>query len=494
MLPVLIAAAGACMRSPAAVLNVGCGGMVATVAGGAVLLGFWCASPSISVPVSGGWFRVDALSAYHLMVLLLVILLSTVYARVYFGRELAEGRLTLRSAKMFSMLWALAFVSMVLVLVSDNIGIMWVSLEATTLVTAFLICIHRTRGSIEATWKYIVICSVGIAFAFLGEVLVASAGRRVGMSEEDMMLLSRLTVASPCLSPVFVKFGFLLLIVGYGTKAGLAPMHNWLPDAHSQAPAPVSALFSGFMLNAAVYCIVRHLPIVNGAVGSGWANGFMVGFGLLSIVVAAGFILFQRDLKRLLAYSSVEHVGIMVLGVGLGGLGTFAALFHMLNHSLGKTLAFFAAGRAGQIYGTHEMSKMHGMPGVTRVWGTGIAVSVLALLGVAPFSVFMSELQVVVAAVSNGAVFALIVFLIGTATVFIGALGHIIPVVWGDSGSGQPQQQRSSPVEWGLLGLVTGALLLLGVWMPGPLQSAIDNAVAVIEHVPGKAVEALKLP
>jgi hydrogenase-4 component F len=281
---------------------------------------------------------------------------------------------------------------------------------------------------------------------------------------------------------MLIKAAFIFLLVGYGTKAGLAPMHSWLPDAHSQAPAPVSAIFSGFMLNAALYCIMRYLPIVESATGNtGWARNLMTGIGVFSIVVAAAFILFQRDLKRFLAYSSIEHLGIIALGLGLGGLGTFAALFHTLNHSLCKTLAFFSAGRLGQEFGTHDMEKMSGSLKVFPVWGMGIFGSILALIGIAPFALFMSEFQLLKAALETRSYWALFLFLSGAGVVFVGALGHAIPLAWGTPHQNR-EVQRSSLTEGLLVWVPLSLLLLMGVWMPDPLRNCLVEAANVISN------------
>lgn len=489
-MPLAAAAAAVCMRTPGAVLNVACAGLLAADAVGIGILAAWRGSPGLVVQTAGGWFRLDALSAYHAAILIMVHGFSSVFARAYFGVEVRAGHLGTRDARRFAALWAAAFVFMALVLLSNNLGVMWVSLEATTLVTAFLICVHRTRESLEAMWKYIVICSVGIAFAFLGEVMFASAARHAGVAEGQMLLLSHLTSVSPKLSPVLLKLGFLMLLVGYGTKAGLAPMHNWLPDAHSQAPAPVSALFSGFMLNTALYCILRHLPIVNGATGGAdWAQGLLLALGLFSIAVAAAFILFQKDIKRFLAYSSVEHMGVIALGIGIGGLGTVAALFHAFNHSVGKTFAFFAAGRVGQVCGTHDMGRISGVLGATRTWGIGILVGVLALIGMAPFSVFMSELQILIASVSDGRYAVAALFLLGVGVVFVGALGHVIAVAWGEPPAGG--RVRSSVPERGLVVAMAAVLLVLGLWMPDQMQVLLREAAAIIQNVP--AAQALTM-
>jgi hydrogenase-4 component F len=369
---------------------------------------------------------------------------------------------------------------MILVLTSNNMGILWVGIEATTLLTAFLICIPVSPTSLEAMWKYLIMCSVGVAFAFIGTLLVAAAAAPAHLAPSDTLLWTRLRASAGLLDPRLLQAGFLFLVVGYGTKAGLAPMHNWLPDAHSQAPAPVSAVFSGILLNAALYCILRYVPILEGAMGhSGWSRDILVIFGLVSILVAGAFILFQHDAKRMLAYSSVEHMGIITLGMGIGGLGTFAALFHMLNHSLTKTVAFFSAGRLGQLYGGNDMTRMGGAIRASRTWGGGFFVSVLALIGVAPFAIFMSEFQMVRASLGTGSVLVAVLFLGGTALVFVGALRHVTPVAWGDS-SLDPSRTGTTLLERSIVFLPLAALLLLGLWMPAPLWKFIERAAAIV--------------
>jgi len=468
------------LRSARTILRVLCVGVGITVALGWFVTG----KVLVSGPVSAGaeWLYLDALSAYNLGVMLLIYGLCSAYAAVYFGVELREKRLTLKQARQFASLWCGALAAMTLVFVSNNLGIMWVGIEATTLLTGFLICVHVTRESLEAMWKYILICSVGVAFAFMGTLLVGASTRGLGLSAPDALLWTRLHAHAAMLDPAWLKAAFIFLLVGYGTKAGLAPMHNWLPDAHSQAPAPVSALFSGFMLNTALYCVMRYVPIVEAGTGNtGWGLRLLVGFGLFSILVAAAFIVFQHDLKRLMAYHSVEHLGIITLGVGLGGLGTFAALFHTLNHSLCKTLAFFAAGRLGQTFGTHDMRKLSGAMRVAPAWGMGLFGSLLALIGVAPFALFMSELQILKAAVDERAILALVLFLIGAGVVFVGALGHAIPLAWGKVAPATPSG-RVGIGEMLLVMLPLGLLLMLGLWMPESLQAALNAAADVIRH------------
>ncbi|MEN6587169.1 MAG: proton-conducting transporter membrane subunit [Sulfuricella sp.] len=449
--------------------------LTAVVAGASLL----AAHGSGTLSTAYEWLRLDALSAYHLAVMMLVFTLSSLYLPGYF-----QGELTHQEARRFGMLWFGALTAMTLVLISGNIGIMWAGIEATTLVTAFLICIHRQRESIEAMWKYLIICSVGVAFAFMGTLLAGAAANGLRLPPSQALLWTRLSENAANLDPVLIKVAFLFLLVGYGTKAGLAPLHSWLPDAHSQAPAPVSALFSGFMLNAALYCIMRYMPIVEASSGhAGWSLHLLQLFGLASILLAATFIIFQHDLKRLLAYHSVEHLGIIAVGLGLGGLGVFAALLHTLNHSICKSLSFFAAGRLGQMYGTHDMGKMSGSLRASPVWGTGLFGSLLVLIGVAPFAIFMSEFLILRAAAKSGSYWTLGLFLAGAGIVFVGALQHAINIAWGTPES-TPKPERVNAVDKAIVAVSLGALLVLGLWIPAPLSELLTNAAHIVEGTP----------
>jgi hydrogenase-4 component F len=477
-LPVMWAAAGWRLRSARRLLDWVCAGVSAQSA--LCVLVVALGGPDGAPPAVAGWLFLDALSTYHLMVLMAVYLLSSFGARGFFAHEIEVGTFALPLARLFAALWMASLAAMTLVLLSNNLGLMWVGMEATTLLTAFLIYVHRTPRALEAMWKYLLICSVGIAFAFMGTLLVAAAATKgLGMVGEAL-LWTRLREGAANLDATTMKAAFIFLLVGYGTKAGLAPLHNWLPDAHSQAPAPVSAIFSGFMLNASLYCLMRYVPLVEGSTGhSGWALDLLRLIGVVSILVAAAFILFQHDLKRLLAYHSVEHLGVIAVGLGLGGLGTFAALFHTLNHSLCKTLGFLCAGRLGQIYGTHDMTAMTGTVRRARLWGWGLLLSFLALIGAAPFAIFMSELLVLKAAIDARAVAVLVLFLLGTATVFVGALRHAIAMAWG-SHDGPASARTATAVDGVVVCACVAILVLLGLWMPQPLLRTIEAAARII--------------
>jgi hydrogenase-4 component F len=424
------------------------------------------------------WFYVDPFSAFHLVVLNLVFLLCSAFAGVYFAQEAGEHAFDRSVARRFGALWLGSLAAMTLVLVSNNIGVMWVGMEATTLLSAFLISLYPSRSSLEAMWKYLLICSVGIAFAFIGTIFAAASIQSGSGVQAEALFWTRLAAPDAHLDPTLIKFAFLFILVGYGTKAGLAPIHSWLPDAHSQAPAPVSAMFSGFLLNTALYCIMRFVPPVRNTLDSGFTDGLLVFFGVLSILVAAGFIVFQRDAKRFLAYSSVEHLGIITLGFGLGPLGSFAALFHMLNHSLSKSLAFFSVGRLGQRFGTHDMGTLSGALRGDRLWGLALLGSILSLIGAAPFAIFMSEYQLLRAAVGSEAWVVLGLFLAAGSVVFISALRHLIDMTFGDAKAPLAATRARLP-SFVVVVPALAALLFLGLWLPPWLLDAIGRAASV---------------
>jgi hydrogenase-4 component F len=463
--------AGALLRVNAAVALLQCA---------AVIRLFYC------LPGSGRLFGfnnnlfIDALSIYHIGLVAMVFLLSSTYALSYFSEQIDKGVFSKKRAQRFSLIWNGFFAILTAVLCSNNLGLLWVCLEATTLISALLIMTDGKPSSIEAMWKYLLICSVGIAFAFVGTLLVSVAARQAGFSGSDSLLWTALNDRAGVLNGQLMLAAFVFVIVGFGTKAGLAPMHTWLPDAHSQAPTPVSAVFSGVMLNCALYCIMRYLPICEKSLGfSGRPHTILMAFGLLSILIAAVFIPSQKDMKRFLAYCSVEHLGIIALGIGIGGLGTFAALFHTLNHSLAKSLSFFSAGRLGQQYGTYDMSRIKGALTANPVWGCAFFISILVLLGMAPFSIFMSEFQLVKAGIDKKYYITVAILLAGLLIVFVSALRFAITV---SSGKPEPlaQHVRLFPRDIALVIGSIAVLLLLGLYMPQEYFRLLDNATAIV--------------
>ena len=502
--------------------------MLAAALGGALLSGILAAQVAQAgvIEVAGGLFRADHFSAWHMIILAIIVFLpSSVYAYTYF--EGGKG-IDLGYAKRFGMLWLGAFAAMSTALLSGNIGIMWVAIEASTLFTAFLIFRQGNAASLEAMWKYIIMCSVGVAFAFIGTLLMAAAGQQAGLEGGDSLLLQKIYLVRGALKPSLALTAFIFILVGYGTKAGLAPMHNWLPDAHSQAPGPVSAMFSGFLLNAALYCILRFLPLfspsdggasvlqggkagsmlVGAALASSKAQIILMGFALLSLVISSAFIFFQKDAKRMLAYCSVEHMGIIAFAYALGPIGTIAGLFHTLNHSFAKTAGFFSAGSLGKKLHTNELAGFSGASKRYPMYAIGFAVSLLALIGVAPFSVFMSEFMLVSSTVAAQRFVPLAIFLAATSIVFLVMLKHAIAILWksppdqaqaytpgcapGGTFSGAPAiapHKNANPTEFSapsgvppiseylVIGLPLAFLLVLGLWMPHGLSDFLTKAL-----------------
>lgn len=425
---------------------------------------------------------IDCLSAYHIGLVALVFFLASIYAFRYFSNHNARHADAVVSARRYGVLWNAFFTMLITALCSNNLGILWIAIESSTLFSALLIQVKGKPVSIEAMWKYLLICSVGIALAFIGTLLLSVASQAAPMPEERSILWTVLVEHAGSLNKNIMMASFLFVLVGFGTKAGLAPMHTWLPDAHSQAPTPVSAVFSGVMLNVAFYCIMRYLPLVEGAGNNSMeAHGLLIVFGIVSILAAAVFIPAQKDIKRLLAYCSVEHMGIIALGIGIGGAGTFAALFHTLNHSLAKTLAFFSAGRLVQDYDTNDMRKMSGVTKTNPLWGTGFFIAVLALIGMAPFSLFMSEFQILKSAIDDHHIAAFILFAAGTLIIFIAMLKFGIEIIMGKPDPDAPVQTNKFP-EYILVAGIVMLLVVLGVWMPGPFKSLLLKMTVIVNQ------------
>ena len=349
----------------------------------------------------GGLVRVDALSAFMLVVIGAVALLATLATPAYLRAEIAAGRATARTAARHSVLVQLFLAAMAMAVLAANLGVVWVAVEATTIVTAFLVGQRRTRRSVEAAWKYVVICSAGIALALLGTItLNYAAAHAPGAAGLD---LAALAAHAAGFDPGVTRIAVALLIVGFGTKAGLAPLHAWLPDAHSQAPAPVSALMSGVLLSVAFYAILRVKVIADAALGAGFARTLLAVMALASLLLATSLLLAQRDYKRMLAYSSIEHLGLVALGAAVGGpLATAAVLLHILGHGLAKAVLFLGAGRILQVTGTSDITGVRWLAVRHPVLAGCVGAGVLALIGLPPFSLFASELGIARAGFTAG--------------------------------------------------------------------------------------------
>jgi hydrogenase-4 component F len=369
---------------------------------------------------------------------------------------------------------------MTLVVLSENLGLLWIAVEATTLSSAPLIYFHRHHRSLEATWKYLVICSVGIGLALLGNFFLAVAASTAygGSIPLSIHLLCERAAA---LHAPWLKGAFIFLLVGYGTKMGLAPLHTWLPDAHSEAPSVVSALLSGALLNCAFVGILRIFQVCVAAGLGPYAQGFFVWFGLASIGLAAAFLLAQRDYKRLLAYSSVEHMGILALGLGLGGTAAFGAMLHAVNHSFAKAMLFLLSGNILAAYHTKSTSEVRGV--LQRVPVTGVLwlAGLLAITGSPPFGTFVSELLILRGALDQGRFWIAGLYLAFLAVIFVGMAATMTRMAQGTA----PSTMGVAPTrESGLaigpplaLGLV---VLVLGLYLPPSLEAVLHRATQAL--------------
>jgi len=368
--------------------------------------------------------------------------------------------------------------TMLLAVMTDNLGVMWVAIEGTTLATVFLVNLHNTQTSLEAAYKYLMISSVGIALAFIGTVLMYYAGEsRAG---EIAVNWTSLRDAAASLDPQVVRLAFAFVLVGYGTKAGLAPMHTWLPDAHSEAPAPISALMSGVLLNVGLYAVLRFKAITDISVGPLFGARCLCGLGLLSLVVAAAFLVAQRNYKRMLAYSSVEHMGIICLGLGFGGYwGVLGALLHVVNHALSKSLLFMVSGNILQRYHTTEIRRVRGLLRTSPAAGGVFLAGTLALIGLPPFGPFVSEFIIFRAGFDNGPRWIAATGVGLLVVVFAGMLASANHMLYGDAQEKIGSEESS---RWSLVPLTLnlGLLLLMGLTLPRAFVEALEQALRIL--------------
>jgi len=418
----------------------------------------------------GGLLRADALSAWMAALIGMVGALAAVEA----PRYVAPG-----AGRRFYPLLHLFVFTMLLAVTTDDVGLMWVAVEGTTLASVFLVNFERTRASLEAAYKYLLICSVGIAIAFLGTVLIYFADvQQFGHAEHALHWTTLLRLA-PGLPPRVVELAFVFLVVGYGTKAGLAPMHTWLPDAHSEAPAPVSALMSGVLLAVGVYAVLRFKPVVDAAAGPEFAGRILTGLGLLSMALAAAFLWTSVNYKRLLAYSSVEHIGIVCLGLGFGGAwGTAGALLHIANHALAKSALFLLAGRIRAAYGSAEIGAVRGLLGSLPGPGGAFLAAMLALMGLPPFGLFVSEVMIFGAGFRAGWWLATMIGLAILVVAFAGLLRATNAMVYGAADTrpfGAAERRVPAPALAAL-----GLLVLTGLAWPPGLAAALARAAAIV--------------
>ncbi len=428
-----------------------------------------------------GWLRLDALGKVVLGLLAVLFFLCTLYAPAYLAVRLD------RPNRVFCANLFVVLAMMTLVVFSHHLGLMWVAMEATTLASAPLLYFEHNARSLEATWKYLLIGSVGIALALFGSFFLAYSSIKAGL--QSTLLFEQLVEIAPKLSPPWLHAAFVLLFIGYGTKMGLAPMHTWKPDAYGEAPGLVGTLLAGGLTSCAFLAILRIYQICRAGSEAEHAREILVVAGLLSMAVAAVFLARQRDFKRMLAYSSVEHMGILVLGIGLGGLAVYGALLHLINNALTKGVLFLSAGNIHRAYGSKVTDNVAGALQRVPLSGALFLVGFLAITGSPPFGPFVSEFTIASAAVGSGQVWAGGLFLVLLALVFIGMGTTVLSVVLGNAPPPRSEMEAGAEKRGFRDGFSTGApillmlvlVLMLGVYVPPPLESLLRDAAALLE-------------
>jgi hydrogenase-4 component F len=421
-------------------------------------------------------FFIDSFNVVLVTLTSFVAFTTAVFSRPYMRIEAARGKVAAGALRLYYAMFQVFTFTMLLALTTNNMGILWVAMEAATLSTVLLVSLYRTPESIEAAWKYFILCSVGIAQALFGTILLYFAAEKVLGSGGTALLWTHLNQIKAQLEPTVMSLAFVFLLVGYGTKVGLVPVHNWLPDAHAEGPTPISAVLSGLLLNVALYAVVRCKVLTDGALQTPFAGTLMMGFGLLSVVVAAFLLSRQRDVKRLFAYSSIEHMGLMTFAFGMGGLaGNFGGLLHMTMHSLTKSAIFFAVGHAAQKCGTQVMEEIRGLIKTNPTIGWGLALGGIAILGIPPFGVFASEFVILTTAMREQP-WATPFLLVGLGVAFAAIFSRIQPMVFGETTSLRlPHPPALVPVFVHLT-----LVLLLGLYIPPYLAAWYRQAAQLL--------------
>lgn len=432
-----------------------------------------------TITAFGNAFYIDSLSMVILLSISVVGFVAALYSKNYMGRQYDNGTIDGKHIVRYYQGFNIFLLTMLVVPITNNLGIMWVMVEATTLVSVLLIMLYFKENAIEAAWKYLIIATVGLSFALIGTVFFYYANINADASE-DAMSWTGMVRNSKLFDPNLVKIAFVFILVGFGTKAGLAPMHTWLPDAHSEAPTPVSAVLSGVLLNCAFYGIIRFHIVSSTAIGPEFSNHLLIILAVVSIAIAAASIYFQKDMKRMLAYSSVEHMGLISLGIGFGGLlGIYGAILQIINHAIAKPLMFFASGTISQKYETKAMSKIKGIIKAMPVTGILFLIGGLALVGMPPFNVFLSEFLILSSGFESGQFIAtslVILFLIVTFAVF---LRHLIKMIFGNPSS-EMKKDDMGKLAIIPMAILASLVLILGIYMPVQLQTLIQNASIII--------------
>jgi hydrogenase-4 component F len=439
-----------------------------------------------TVSALDGFLRADALSALAIGLTAFVALACAVYAVGYFRADARAGKITDAQLRRYYVLTPLFVAVMLLVPLADNLGVMWVATEGSTLASVLLVTFYNQKTSFEAGWKYIMIGSIGISLALFGTIFTYySAVGVLGTDTHNGMNWSALVDIAEKLDPKAMRLAFILVLLGYGTKAGLAPMHTWKPDAYAEAPVPTAALLGAGFINCAIYGIARFDVLAEKCLGHEFPGKLLTGFGIASILVAAPFILTQRNFRRVLAYSSIDHAGIMVAALGFGGkLGALGATLHMLFHAVTKPLMFFCAGNVQQHFSTPYFWKVRGVIRSLPWTGGLFLMATLAVTGTPPFSIFQSEFTTLSAALAADRGWPAFLFIAGVVTIFAGFLVHMVKMNLGTPRHDAPGRAAECPWKLGAMALVAASVIALGFWLPGPLHQLVQRTAQIIGGTP----------
>jgi hydrogenase-4 component F len=427
-------------------------------------------------PAPGPYLLVDDLNGTFIVLTTFVGFTTSIFSASYIGHELEIGRLTPPFVRFYHAMYQVLMFAMNLALIANNIGLMWVAIELATLTTVLMVGIYRTHEALEAAWKYFILGSVGIALALFGTILVYMAARPVIGEGLNAMVWSILVTRASAFDPALLNVAFVFLLLGYGTKVGLAPLHAWLPDAHAEGPTPISAVLSGLLLNVALYALLRFKMLLAANAAALAPGPLMVTLGLISLVFAAFMLYRRRDIKRMFAYSSIEHMGIITFAFGMGGpLANFAGLLHMTMHSLTKSAIFFAVGHVAQVKGTQRIADMGGLTETHPMLGWGLIAGVVAIAGLPPLGIFMSEFLVVSSTFARAPVLAIILvfgILVGLAGLFL----RVNSIAFGEPRGPSAPAQASYVPMFTHLALVLAA----GIYMPPALVVWFQNVAGLL--------------
>ena len=429
-----------------------------------------------SRPQPGPYLQVDDLNIVFIVLTTFIGFTTSVFSASYIGHELDTGRLTPTFLRFYHAMYQVLMFAMNLALVANNIGVMWVAIELATLTTVLMVGIYRTHEALEAAWKCFILGSVGIALALFGTILIYMAATPVIGEGTDAMVWTILTAHAPEFEPALLNVAFVFLLLGYGTKVGLAPLHAWLPDAHAEGPTPISAVLSGLLLNVALYALLRFKMLLAANPQALAPGPLMVTTGLVSLVFAAFMLYRRRDIKRMFAYSSIEHMGIIAFAFGMGGpLANFAGLLHMTMHSLTKSAIFFAVGHVAQVKGTQRIADMGGLTETNPVLGWGLVLGVVAIAGLPPLGIFTSEFLVVTSTFARAPWLAVILvfgLLVGLAALFL----RLNTIAFGEPRGPTAKAEASYVPMFAHLALV----LIAGIYMPPALVLWFQNVAKLL--------------